>query len=117
MHVVTQIRYDKRDGGQSALVLRETGEGQVTGARQVTEVDRGVVRADVAERKIAAAPFISGRWHTFGIARETQLRADQLSTKIRRFLEVLGATVAGKAMRRSGKQRQVVRLARMRDRE
>src|SRR5690242_17949144 len=95
MHVVAQIRYHKRDGRQPAVPCREAGEGQVAGGRHVREVHPGVVGAEVAERKIAAAAGISGRWHAFGIAGEAQPRVDQLSPEVGNTGEGMWAVVAG----------------------
>src|SRR5262249_48579131 len=104
MHVVAQIRYHKRDGRQPAVACREAGESQVACGRHAREVAPGVVRADVAERKIAAAAGVAGRWHAFGIAGEAQPCTDQLSAEVGNTGEGMRAVVAGDTLSRSREQ-------------
>src|SRR5215471_21300201 len=111
MHVVAQIRYYKRNSRQSAVVCREAGEGQVACGRHVCEIGPGVVGADVAERKIAAAAGIRRRWHAFGIAGEAQSGAAQLRTEVGNTGEAMRAVIAADALGRRREQCQIVRLA------
>src|SRR5215467_9541803 len=104
MHVVTQVRYDKRHGREQAEVRREAGEGPVARGRHVAEVDPGVMGADIAERKVAAATGVSGRRHALGITSEAQVRTDEFGAEVRHAAEVMRAIVPRDALRGTREQ-------------